>query len=144
MKELKSTDWSLQNIYRDVKYRVGNIVNSIIILYGTCQVLEVSGEHFVYDYLTIMFYAWNKFKIISKVNCNWKKKLRKRKKNTFGKTKQEKVIYIGKCEHINYVKNSTNSQITKWIKWWICKPCIIKFLNLEEEYNSLSSSKINK
>lgn len=37
-KGLKSTDWKLQNRYRDVKYGIKNIVNNIAII---CMVSDV-------------------------------------------------------------------------------------------------------
>ena len=43
-KGLRSTDWQLQNNHGDEKYRIENIVNrTAITMYGTSQVLEISG-----------------------------------------------------------------------------------------------------
>ena len=49
VKELRSTDWWLQNSHGDVKYSIGNIVNSTVITtYGASWVLEKSwGTVFV-------------------------------------------------------------------------------------------------
>ena len=48
-KGLRSTNWQLQNSHRDVKYRIGNIVSNIVIVYGVRWVLEIWGA---YDCLT--------------------------------------------------------------------------------------------
>ena len=43
VKELRSTNWQLQNSHRDVKYSIGNMVNNIVItMCGARWVLDSS------------------------------------------------------------------------------------------------------
>ena len=69
VKGLRRTNWQLQNSHRDVKYSIGNIVNSIVItMYGARQVLELSGRplHKLYKCLTVCYIPETNIMI---VNC---------------------------------------------------------------------------
>ena len=53
VKGLRSTNWQLQNSHEDVKYSIGDRVNSIVItMYGVKWVLVLWGDHFV-SYINI-------------------------------------------------------------------------------------------
>ena len=46
-KELRTTNWKLQNSHRKVKYSTGNIGNNTVItMYDATWVLEISGRTF--------------------------------------------------------------------------------------------------
>lgn len=45
VKRLRSTNWKLLNSYKEIKYIIGNIVNTIVItIYGARRALDLSGE----------------------------------------------------------------------------------------------------
>ena len=59
VKGLRSTNWQLQKNHRDVKYSIGNIVNTVVItMCGAKCVLEISGGSLckVYECLTTILY----------------------------------------------------------------------------------------
>ena len=63
--------------HRDVKYSTGNTVNDIAItMHSARWVVQILRGTLckIYSCLTTMPYTWKQYKIILKVNCNWKLK----------------------------------------------------------------------
>ena len=63
--------------HRDVKYSTGNTVNDIAItMHSARWVVQILRGTLckIYNCLTTMPYTWKQYKIILKVNCNWKLK----------------------------------------------------------------------
>ena len=51
---LRNTNWYIQNSHGDTKYRIGNIVNIIVItMYGARWVLKTPGEEYSVNYTTV-------------------------------------------------------------------------------------------
>ena len=72
-KGLRSTNWQLQSIHRDVKYGIGDIVNNIVTtVRGARQIPEISGGTLckVHDCLAQCYTSETNTKVILKINYN--------------------------------------------------------------------------
>ena len=53
MKKVKGLRDTRENNHRDEKHSTGNIGNNIEIIMDGARILEISGEHFMKDYMII-------------------------------------------------------------------------------------------